>query len=230
MKTMNIITKESCERFVVPFLSRVLEHNAHHPSPQLLFTTLIPVLDSKTLSTPRLSKTQPRRPSSSYLPSRHGKVPVQTVGKRRRNHFRDSSKEATRDTSKDGSGDAGEIRSFMNYWIHQPSLRSTMQPLVVKFYAPWCGHCRHFKKTWEGVGASFSSTPVTVGAVSCDVYNEVCSKQGVHGYPTVRAYNVIGEDGTYTSKELKRGEVGFMVEEVSKAYRMDPPAAVKWDG
>ena len=104
------------------------------------------------------------------------------------------------------------------------------KPLVVKFYAPWCGHCRHFKPKWESVAVTFSKSPVTVGAVSCDAYSEVCKDQGIHGYPTLKAFNVGDGEGGFTSKVVKRGKVKDIVEEVSNLYSIPLPEVVDWDG
>jgi thiol-disulfide isomerase/thioredoxin len=102
--------------------------------------------------------------------------------------------------------------------------------VVVKFYAPWCGHCRHYKPTWESVGYSFasasssstaSSVPVTIAAVSCQVYGSVCKYFGVSGYPTILAFNTLKADPEKNHGAVtvgRAGGVGKVVDTISDLY------------
>jgi len=67
----------------------------------------------------------------------------------------------------------------------------------VKFYAPWCGHCREMQHDWEDVAEHFKENPLpgvslTVAEVDCtagmDGSMSVCMQESIHGYPTVRLY------------------------------------------
>lgn len=55
---------------------------------------------------------------------------------------------------------------------------------LVEFYAPWCGHCRKFAKTWREVAHSLTGH-VRVGAVNCDENARLCERYKVTGYPTI---------------------------------------------
>ena len=51
----------------------------------------------------------------------------------------------------------------------------------VKFYAPWCGHCKKLAPTWE----EFSNREETIqiGKVDCTVNKKLCKFFGVKSYP-----------------------------------------------
>eukprot|EP00178_Gracilaria_changii_P001898 TRINITY_DN1275_c0_g1_i2.p1 TRINITY_DN1275_c0_g1~~TRINITY_DN1275_c0_g1_i2.p1 ORF type:complete len:132 (-),score=10.96 TRINITY_DN1275_c0_g1_i2:62-421(-) len=57
----------------------------------------------------------------------------------------------------------------------------------VKFYAPWCGHCKKLAPTWADY--SDSSDNVKVAHVDCTVNSQVCKDQGVSGYPTLKLFH-----------------------------------------
>ncbi|KAF8905855.1 thioredoxin-like protein [Gymnopilus junonius] len=69
-------------------------------------------------------------------------------------------------------------------------------PAFVKFFAPWCGHCKKLAPTWRNL-AKHMQHKVTVAEVNCDDESSLCKKQGVQGYPTLIWYGngADAEDG-----------------------------------
>ena len=58
----------------------------------------------------------------------------------------------------------------------------------IKFYAPWCGHCKALAPAWEKLTSDFAdSTTTLIGEVDCDgTGKSICTKIGVKGFPTLK--------------------------------------------
>mmetsp|Transcript_16828 Transcript_16828/g.24899 ORF Transcript_16828/g.24899 Transcript_16828/m.24899 type:complete len:852 (+) Transcript_16828:34-2589(+) len=79
-------------------------------------------------------------------------------------------------------------------------------PRLVEFYAPLCGACRNFKKTYDSIAQQLLKEypEVEVYAVSCAAHKDLCNRHQISGYPTLFAFSAGSADGIY----LKRSEMG----------------------
>tara|TARA_B100001989_G_C24549475_1_gene473281 strand:+ start:4587 stop:5243 length:657 start_codon:yes stop_codon:yes gene_type:complete len=60
--------------------------------------------------------------------------------------------------------------------------------VFIKFFAPWCGHCKKLKPDWDLLGDSGPKN-VIIGDVDCtDNGKLLCDKYGVKGYPTLKRF------------------------------------------
>jgi len=56
----------------------------------------------------------------------------------------------------------------------------------VKFYAPWCGHCKQLQPTWDSLANDLSGR-VKVGKVDCDK-ESICQEYQIQGFPTLKFF------------------------------------------
>ena len=60
--------------------------------------------------------------------------------------------------------------------------------VFLKFFAPWCGHCKALKPDWDKLMEEFAdSATALVADVDCTTEGQVlCDANGVQGYPTLK--------------------------------------------
>lgn len=71
----------------------------------------------------------------------------------------------------------------------EKKIRNTKQVTFVKFYAPWCGHCKNLAPTYSKVADKLKDVAKIV-SINCDQEENkpVCGKYGVQGFPTLKLF------------------------------------------
>jgi len=67
----------------------------------------------------------------------------------------------------------------------------------IKFFTPWCGHCRKLAPTWEELGNK-EQRNFNVAKVDCTVEKDLCTQYGVRGYPTLKLFTNGKHTADYT--------------------------------
>nr|NP_001003517.1 protein disulfide isomerase family A, member 8 precursor [Danio rerio]AAH77131.1 Zgc:100906 [Danio rerio] len=83
------------------------------------------------------------------------------------------------------------------------------ETLLVKFYAPWCGHCKKLAPEFESAASRLKGT-VTLAKVDCTANTEICKHYGVNGYPTLKIFRNGQESSSYDGPRSADGIVDYM--------------------
>ncbi|EIW81988.1 thioredoxin-domain-containing protein [Coniophora puteana RWD-64-598 SS2] len=60
-------------------------------------------------------------------------------------------------------------------------------PMFVKFYAPWCGHCKKLAPTWVQL-ARHEQGVMNVAEVNCEENKALCAREKVEMFPVIKFY------------------------------------------
>ncbi|KAG1084016.1 hypothetical protein G6F42_021966 [Rhizopus arrhizus] len=71
-------------------------------------------------------------------------------------------------------------------------------PWFVKFYAPWCPHCKNLAPTWTEMASQLRGQ-INVGEVNCEALPTVCEAYDIRGFPTLKMFGQDGDPVQYTS-------------------------------
>merc|ERR1719197_1957354 len=71
----------------------------------------------------------------------------------------------------------------------QAASGATTGDWLVKFYAPWCSHCKRMEPVWEDVATNLrqgSDNYVNVAKVDCDAHRGIGSRFDIKAFPSIK--------------------------------------------
>jgi thioredoxin len=90
----------------------------------------------------------------------------------------------------------------MNRTEFDRQLQSRTRPVVVDFWAPWCGPCRVTKPILEGLAKEYEGK-VDLWQVNADESPEVLQSLKIYGIPTVLLYQNGKQTGRFTGAQSR---------------------------
>ncbi|CAN9503564.1 unnamed protein product [Ophioblennius macclurei] len=88
-------------------------------------------------------------------------------------------------------------------------LASEHETMLVKFYAPWCGHCKKLAPEFEKAASRLKGS-VQLAKVDCTDHTETCARFGVTGYPTLKIFRFGRDSAPYDGPRTAEGIHQFM--------------------
>lgn len=86
--------------------------------------------------------------------------------------------------------------------------------VFVKFFAPWCGHCKKLAPAWTQL-AERMKNQLAIAEVNCEEHNGLCRAEDVQGYPMLIYYGDGGAKSEYSGGR-KLEQLQEFVEKVLK--------------
>ena len=96
--------------------------------------------------------------------------------------------------------------------------------VLVKYYAPWCGHCKALAPVWDELAVHVKDVPDLVIAKFDATANEVAGLE-IRGYPTLKWYPKGGKAGSDYGGGRELADFKTWLSENSEAYKAAFPAA-----
>ena len=65
------------------------------------------------------------------------------------------------------------------------TVTESLDPWLLKFYAPWCHHCQALAPSWQQLAKDMQGK-LNIGEVNCEEHRKICKENHVKYYPTIQ--------------------------------------------
>jgi protein disulfide-isomerase/protein disulfide-isomerase A1 len=107
-----------------------------------------------------------------------------------------------------GSASKVVVLTTANFDEH---IETSSEGTLVEFYAPWCGHCKRLEPEFDAASETMAEAGIkqTLAKVDATVENELASRFGVRGFPTMKWF-VNGQANEYDGPRERKGIVDWI--------------------
>ena len=114
---------------------------------------------------------------------------------------------------------AGKVLEFTDANFEQEVLKSD-QPVLVDFWAPWCGPCRMIAPTIDELAEAYDGK-VRVGKLNVDENPQTAAAYGISSIPTILVF----KDGEIVAKQLGAVPKAVLEQTIQQVLAAAPPSA-----
>jgi len=101
-------------------------------------------------------------------------------------------------------------------------VKDTNKDVLVKYYAPWCGHCKALAPVWDELAKDVEAAEDLVIAKFDSTTNEVAGLE-IRGYPTLKFYPKGNKEGIDYSGDRQLADFQQWLSDNSSAYQAFRP-------
>ncbi|KAI8088079.1 thioredoxin-like protein [Gilbertella persicaria] len=82
--------------------------------------------------------------------------------------------------------------------------------VLIKFFAPWCDHCKALKPEYEQSATLLEAEGMMVAEVDCTSNSDICEKYKIQGYPTLQIFRKGQPSDIYSGERKADSIVNYM--------------------
>ena len=88
---------------------------------------------------------------------------------------------------------------------------------MVKFYAPWCGHCKQFAPEYAIAAKNAKAKGIILAKLDATIHHKASQKYKIQGFPTIKLF-LNGEAINYDGERKADPLLSWIEKKITQAY------------